>query len=154
MRPVQEALLHLVYLVVDDKEECRGELTANLKAVGAKQILSAASAGEAIAILKAPPRPIDLILSDIRMPGGNGLQLLQYVRTGRIMGLRMNATFVLTTAAPEIGIIQMAGSLDANGFVVKPVNPVKFEAVLLKARRTIFPPNPGQHASVFVPAEF
>jgi len=154
MRAVEEALLQLVYLVVDDKEECRGELAANLRAVGAKQILTAGSGAEAVAVLKAPPRPVDLILSDIRMPDGNGLQLLQALRTGSIKGMRLNATFVLTTAFPEIGIVQTASSLDANGFVVKPINPVKFEAVLLKARRTIFPPNPGQHGGVFVPAEF
>ena len=154
MSAVEEALLKLVYLVVDDKEECRGELAANLRAVGAKQILLAASGVEAVAMLKAQPRPVDLILSDIRMPDGNGLQLLQALRTGLIKGMRVNATFVLTTAFPEIGIIQTASSLDAKGLVVKPVNPVKFEAVLLKARRTVFPPNPGRHGQIFVPAEF
>jgi CheY-like chemotaxis protein len=154
MLAVEEALLQLVYLVVDDQEESRGELAANLRAVGAKQILSAANGAEAVAVMKTLSRPVDLILSDIRMPDGNGLQLLQALRTGHIKGMRMNATFVLTTAFPEIGVIQTASSLDANGFVVKPVNPLKFEAVLLKARRTIFPPNPVQHAEIFVPAEF
>jgi CheY-like chemotaxis protein len=153
MRAIEEALLQLVCLVVDDSPECRSNLVANLKGVGAKEVLSAASGSEALNLLNLLGRPVDLILSDIRMPSGNGLQLLRALRAGEIQGMRMNATFVLATAYPQVGLIQTAASLDANGFVVKPVDPVKFEAALLKARRIIFPPNPAKAAEIYVPSE-
>ena len=154
MKDIEAALLQLVYLVVDDNETDRGHLAANLKGIGAKQVHAAASGTEALILMKGLPHPVDLIVSDIRMPNGNGLQLLQALRAGQIKGMRMNASFVCATAFPEVGIIQTASSLDANGFIAKPVNPTKFEAVILKARRTVFPPNPSKHLEVFVPAEF
>jgi two-component system chemotaxis response regulator CheY len=148
---IEDVLLQIVCLVVEDSEEDRNNLVANLKGVGAKEVLSAGSGSEALNLLNLLGRPVDLILSDIRMPGGNGLQLLKALRTGDIKGMRLNSTFVLTTAFPQVGLIQAAASLDANGFIVKPVDPMKFEAAILKARRIVFPPNPGAHMNVHVP---
>jgi CheY-like chemotaxis protein len=153
MRAIEEALLQIVCLVVDDSAEWRSNLTAHLKGAGAKEVLSAGSGSEALNLLNLLGRPVDLILTDIRMPSGNGLQLLQALRVGNIQGMRVNATLVLTTAYPQVGLIQTAGELDANGFILKPIDPMKFETALLKARRIIFPPNPAKHANVFVPAE-
>lgn len=140
-------------MVVDDEPEHCRHLAANLKNVGVKQILSATSGKEAFAILGAQPRPVDLLLTDVQMPEGNGLQLLQAVRIGNIKGMRLNATVVLATTTPTVGIIQTASALDANGFVVKPINADKFEATILKARRTLFPPSPQRHAEVYIPDE-
>lgn len=139
-------------VVDDDAEHCK-HLAANLKKVGVKQVLSAACGQEALGILTAQPRPVDLILADVQMPNGNGLQLLQALRVGNIKGMRMNSTFVLATASATVGLIQTASSLDANGFVVKPVNADKFEATILKARRTVFPPSPHRHAEIYIPDE-
>jgi CheY-like chemotaxis protein len=150
---IEEVLLQIVCLVVDDNAEHRSNIAANLKGVGAKEVLSAASGSEALNLLNLLGRPVDLILSDIRMPSGNGLQLLKALRVGDIKSMRVNSTFVLTTAYPQIGLIQTAASLDANGFLTKPLDPMKFEGAILKARRIIFPPNAGKHADVYVPSE-
>jgi CheY-like chemotaxis protein len=104
-------------------------------------------------MLTTSKRTIDLILCDIRMPNGNGIQLLQALRTGRIKGMRINATFVLTTTAPTAETVKFASSLDANGYVIKPVFPDKLQAALLKARRTVFPPDPARYADVTVPSD-
>lgn len=150
MRAIDDVLLQIVTLVVDDSSEDQTTVADHLKGFGAKSILKASNGTEAISVMKSLPTPVDLIIADVRMPGGNGLQLLQAVRSGHVQGLRLNATFILATAYPEIGIIQTASALDANGFLAKPVRPEKLETAILKARRTIFPPNPG-HAAVYVP---
>src|SRR5262249_17812776 len=106
---------------------------------------------EAFDILSKAKRPIDIVLSDIHLPTGNGLQLLHALRTGLIKTMRINSTFILTTAAPTAESVKTAASLDANGFVVKPVVPEKLEAAILKARRTVFPAVPARYASVPVP---
>ena len=139
-------------VVDDDTEQCR-HLMANLKNIGVKKVLSATSGKEAFAMMNAQPRPVDLLLTDVQMSEGNGLQLLQAVRIGNIKGMRLNSTVVLATSAATVGIIQTASALDANGFVVKPVSVDKFEAAILKARRTIFPPSPKKHAEVYIPDE-
>ena len=151
MKSIEEVLLQIVALVVDDNPEDQGTLAVHLKGIGAREVLRASGGKEAFNLLRKLPRPVDLIIADVNMPEGNGLQLLQGLRAGLIKGMRANATFVLTTDHPEVGIIQTAGALDANGFIAKPFKPEKFEAAILKACRTIFPPNSGRHAEVFVP---
>lgn len=154
MLSVEQVLLQIVALVVDDNPEHQALLAQQLKGLGAKEILKAATGLEALTLLKARANPVDMIVAEVRTPEGNGLQLLQAIRCGQAKGMRANATFVLTTAAPEVGIIQTASSLDANGFVVKPIKTEKLEAAILKARRTVFPPNTARYTEVFIPDKF
>jgi len=64
-------------LVVDDESSLLLTLVANLELEGF-EVLAAASAEEALAILSATP--VDLVLSDIRMPGMNGVDLFREIR--------------------------------------------------------------------------
>lgn len=154
MLTVEQVLLQIVALVVDDNPEHQALLAQQLKGLGAKEILKAATGLEALALLKARTQPVDMIVAEVRVPDGNGMQLLQAIRCGQSKNMRANATFVLTTAVPEVGIIQTASALDANGFVVKPIKTEKLEATILKARRTVFPPNIARYTEVFIPDKF
>lgn len=154
MLSVEQVLLQIVALVVDDNPEHQGLLATQLKGLGAKEVLRAATGLEALTLMKARAQPLDMIVAEVRTPEGNGLQLLQAVRCGQAPSMRANATFVLTTAQPEVGIIKTASALDANGFVVKPIKVEKLEPVILKARRTIFPPNFARYTEVYIPNEF
>lgn len=72
-----EDLGKLTILVVDDEEEIRKMLVFDFKRQGFNT-LAAASAAEAFEfVLK---QKIDLVLSDMRMPGGDGLSLLEKIR--------------------------------------------------------------------------
>lgn len=154
MLSVEQVLLQIVALVVDNNPEHQSLLASQLKGLGAREVLTAATGLEALTLLKAPTRPVDMILAEVRTPDGNGLQLLQAIRCGQAKSMRPNSTFVLTTSQPEVSIIQTASQLDANGFVVKPVKPEKLEAVILKARRTVFPLNIARYTEVFIPDTF
>ncbi len=59
-------------LVVDDEHTMRDFLTASMS--GRYQVRSASDAQEAMALLRE--EPADLVLTDVRMPGGDGLSLL------------------------------------------------------------------------------
>jgi len=63
-------------LCVDDEPNILAALRRTLRPAGA-QVLCAASAPEALALLEA--RPADLVISDMRMPGMDGAQLLARV---------------------------------------------------------------------------
>jgi len=65
-------------LVIDDDQLVVKTLSRYLKTYGYK-IETAVSAEEAIA--KAEAMPFDLIISDIRMPGMNGLETLKRLRS-------------------------------------------------------------------------
>ncbi len=64
-------------LVVDDDEDLREIMTLILKGAGLN-VLSANSGIEALEVIKLSK--IDLVVSDIRMPNGDGLYLLDKVR--------------------------------------------------------------------------
>ena len=63
-------------LIVDDEAELRNIFTTEFKFYQS-QTFEAYNATSAIEILKS--EKVDLILSDIRMPGGDGIELLKYV---------------------------------------------------------------------------
>jgi len=58
-----------------------------------------------------------LIISDIRMPEMNGLELLKNVKA-----VRPNMMFIIMTAYPEIDMAVEAIRLGANDFIIKPVD--------------------------------
>ncbi len=63
-------------LVVDDARETVEVLRRNLEAEG-YEVSAAASAIEAIRVLEA--RPVDLVVTDYRMPGVDGMDLIRHV---------------------------------------------------------------------------
>lgn len=64
-------------LLVDDDDNMR-ELTAAIFRMKGFKIFSAHNAPSALEILKN--QRVDLVLSDIRMPGGDGISLLETIR--------------------------------------------------------------------------
>jgi len=70
----------LTILVVDDEPDLRLGLTRLLSRTGAS-VSSAASAEEAMCMLDG--QPVDLVISDIRMPGLSGVELLREIKRTR-----------------------------------------------------------------------
>ena len=75
--PRAHRLTGLRVLVVDDDTDTR-ELFATVLATGGADVSVAGSAPEALALLAA--RPVDVVLSDIAMPGGDGYWLVREIR--------------------------------------------------------------------------
>jgi CheY-like chemotaxis protein len=72
-------LAALVVLIVDDEPLVRESLARNLRAEGLTAI-AVPSALHALQILD--DRAVDLVVTDLRMPGPSGLRLLESVRDG------------------------------------------------------------------------
>ena len=66
-------------LVVDDEESVLRFAETVLRA-GGYDVLPAADAKQALIILENQPEPVDILLSDVRMPGMSGPQLVKSVR--------------------------------------------------------------------------
>ncbi|MFW5741279.1 MAG: response regulator, partial [Myxococcota bacterium] len=64
-------------LVVDDAADTIEVLRRNLELHGYR-VSSAQSTAEAIVMLQK--RPIDLVITDLKMPGASGLELVRHVR--------------------------------------------------------------------------
>ncbi|MFS2005393.1 response regulator [Duganella sp. CT11-25] len=76
--PVKNIDLSLPLLVVDDNQQMRSVVKGILADLGLNNVFLAAGGEEACRILKE--RPIAAVISDLDMPGMNGLQLLGWVR--------------------------------------------------------------------------
>lgn len=111
-------------LIVDDEENSRLGLGALLQRDG-YQVSYAADAAAALAQLDQAP--VDLVLSDIRMPGMNGLSLLEQVRQHYPA-----VQVILVTAHGDVDLYLQAINLGAFDFVHKPVKVSELKLVLDK----------------------
>jgi CheY-like chemotaxis protein len=66
-----------VLLVVDDEEDLRDVIRYHFTRRG-YQVIEAGCAVEALRLLRE--RPVDVVISDMRMPGGDGTEILRTAR--------------------------------------------------------------------------
>ncbi|HBZ43323.1 MAG TPA: hypothetical protein DEO85_04535 [Maritimibacter sp.] len=105
-------------IVVDDMSTSRGLITQALDGFGVRQVESAADGQTALS--KIASWPVHLVISDMNMPGMNGLQLLHALRNApqtRKVG------FLLITGKVEKPIIETGKKLGMNNFLPKPFQP-------------------------------
>jgi CheY-like chemotaxis protein len=131
---LEERLEDLHVLLVDDDLAFLDLLEALLNAVGIKTVSRATSGREAFGLLHNPSRVVDCVLCDYSMAEGNGLQLLQAIRTAKIQNFRPDAWFILLTASGDHEVVGLAARLDVSGYLVKPVTPDKLKTTIVKAR--------------------
>lgn len=107
-----------VVLIVDDEPQMRNSLAAFLETVmDGTEVLTASGSSEAVETVQS--RRVDIVLSDHRMPGGTGYDVLQ-----RIRELDPAIGRLLMTGAPEVDLAKRAlneGGIDR--FFTKPLDP-------------------------------
>ena len=92
-------------------------------------VLPALSAEEAVVILESRKGGIDVVISDQRMPGGSGLELLKHVRE-----FFPDTPGILTTAYSKIDtLVQAINSGSVISFVSKPWKIDELESTLARA---------------------
>jgi len=112
-------------IVVDDMSTSRGLITQALDGFGIRQV-EIASDGPS-ALLKISNWPVHLVISDMNMPGMNGLQLLHALRT-RSQTQRVG--FLLITGKADREIIETGKKLGMNNFLAKPFQPNDLRAAI------------------------
>lgn len=111
-----------VILVVDDEPIIR-DLCA--RALRDYDILQAGSGTEALQMLQH--QPVDLILTDVMMPGLNGLELLRTIKEQA-----PNQAVVIMTGFAEKEIILRALKAAADDFISKPINLLQLKTTIQK----------------------
>ncbi len=116
-------------IVVDDMSTSRGLITQALEGFGLQQIETAVDGQSALH--KIATWPVHLVISDMNMPGMNGLQLLHSLRT---TPQTKGVGFLLITGKADREIIEYGKKLGMNNFVKKPFQPdqlrVAIEAIV------------------------
>jgi len=113
-----------VVLVVDDEKHTREGLARALK--GAYAVATASNGAEALAWLKG--HEADVVLSDLRMPGVGGMDLL-----GELLRRPHPPAVVLLTAYGSIETAVEAMKRGAYDFLSKPVNLDRLDVVVERA---------------------
>ncbi|MDZ7266652.1 MAG: sigma-54 dependent transcriptional regulator [candidate division KSB1 bacterium] len=113
--------LHI--LIVDDEPNIRHTLSGLLTDLG-HVVLACASGEEALAVLLQ--QPVDLILLDLRLPGLNGLEVLQRMREQNLA-----VPVIMMSAYADINLAVQATRLGAYNLLEKPLQP---ERVVLEVR--------------------
>jgi hypothetical protein len=110
-------------LIVDDEAVIR-ELCA--KALKGYDVFQAGSCKEALAVYEK--ESIDLILTDVMMPGGTGLDLLRQVKD-----IDPTVVVIIMTGLVEKDIILAALKEGADDFINKPLNLLQLKTAVEKA---------------------
>jgi hypothetical protein len=109
-------------LVVEDQTDVRDYTAVALGSYGYR-VLKAESAAEALSICEREGERIDLVLTDVVMPGFSGLEL-----AGRLEELRPGIRILYMSGYTDNAIIQR-GVLDRGaGFITKPFGPERLAA--------------------------
>ncbi len=111
-------------LVVDDDRAVRHSLEINLRKSG-HDVTLASSAEEALAALDA--RPMDLVITDVAMPGHTGMELL-----ARVKDQWPEVRVVVMTGYGSVKDAVQAMKIGADDYIIKPVS--KDELLLIVQR--------------------
>jgi putative nucleotidyltransferase with HDIG domain len=113
-------------LVVDDEESVRGVVAALLEHSGYAATITQ-SAEEAMARLQQDP-DYDLVLSDIMMPGTDGLTLLDQICTDH-----PGMPVVMFSAVNDIHVVTNAFRRGAIDYLLKPFERSELESIVMRA---------------------
>jgi len=120
------ALSEWKIVLVDDEADIREVMAIALEDAGYE--VHTASDGDAGIRLCAAVAP-QIVITDIRMPGTNGIQLLESVKK-----LNPDIEVIVFTAFGEMDLAVRALQLDASDFISKPVNDEALHTALMRAR--------------------
>ena len=124
-------------LVVEDSVVQRGYLVTLLRQLGFGEILEAGDGNEALQVLEAQAAPLFLVLTDLEMPGMDGIELTCQLRERR---LAENLIVVSARDPRLMEIIENMAGEDAAigllGTLLKPVQREPLTQLLAKAGRS------------------
>ena len=118
---------HTRILVVDDEEIVRESLSGWLEKDG-YSVAAAADGPSALAALEA--EPFAVVLLDLKMPGMDGLEVLEHARAAR-----PGALIVLMTAYATVDTAVRAIKTGAYDYLVKPFDPEELSLLIAKIVR-------------------
>jgi len=113
-------------LIVDDEEQMR-ELLAKVLEKNGYQVTTAGDGGQALTVLEK--EPMDLVVTDVRMPGLDGMEALKVIKE-----LNPEIVVIIMTAFGSIDQAVQAVKEGAYDYINKPF---KIEEMLLTIRKAL-----------------
>ena len=158
------AIEDLHVLVAEDHEFQRKTLVRMLTGLGAKHVSAAANGQAALDILTGRLPPIDIIISDLEMPGMDGMEFMRHIGEAGIPVSVIISSALDPALVASVETMTKAYGITLLGAIEKPATPEKLRAMIdrhtppkKKAPRPAAPAIPledirrGLHAREFEP---
>ena len=116
-------------LIVDDDQSVRDMLSIVLKKEG-YQVVDVESGLDALKELKNKKTKYDLVISDIKMPGVSGIELLRKIKT-----IDTELPVIMITAYASANDAVDAMKLGAEDYIIKPFNIEELKIIIAKSLR-------------------
>jgi len=139
-------LSELKFLAVEDHEFQRGMLLKMLMRLGATQVSTAADGYAALEIVMSPGASIDIIISDLDMPGMDGLEFMRHVGQAHIPVSIILASALESVLLDSAETMTRAYGVKILGVIQKPITPEKLAALIKLHLPAQADPNPAQTA--------
>lgn len=126
-------------LIADDEAETLEDLKELLEEMGHIVVARAHDGDEMLSHLRthAP----DLVITDIRMPGRDGLEIAAEIQNER------PTPFVIVSAFKDDELMERAAACGAYGYLLKPIRPDDLEATIRLAMRRFSDVHPALSSS-------
>ena len=115
----------LQVMVVDDTSVSRALITDALDQMGVRHVTIAKDGAQALKALMA--QPVHLVISDMNMPGLDGLGLLKGLREFKATSA---IGFILVTGSADKTLIERGKQYRLNNFVTKPFNTASLKSAI------------------------
>lgn len=144
LRSIRPELDELRLLVVDDERMSRQLCRTVVAGLGCDIVDVAENGQVALDLMATTPSRYHVVVSDLKMPTLNGLELLKAIRVGA-PGVARDTRFAMLTAYSDRNIVGAAFRLDVDGFIVKPISAEQMGKRLVRILRSERPINEPDH---------
>ncbi|MBE0597649.1 MAG: EAL domain-containing response regulator [Desulfuromonadales bacterium] len=148
-------IAELKFLVVEDHEFQRGMVLKTLAALGATQMCWATDGLGALQLIQAPEAATtDIIISDLDMPGMDGMELMRHLGAARTTVSVILASALDGALLASVETMAKAYGITILGVIEKPVTAAKLAPLINRHRSTGRDPSPPEStATAFTFAE-
>ena len=123
-------LATLNFLAVEDHEFQRGMLQKMLTRLGATQVFTAADGREALDIINSPDASINIVISDLDMPGMDGLEFMRHLGEARVPVAIILASALESVLLDSVETMTRAYGVKILGVIQKPITAEKLAALI------------------------
>lgn len=134
-------------LLVDDQRQVSRVLRSALEVSSKDYIINDVSSAEE-ALLEISRGPLDLLVTDLRLPGMSGIELVE-----RVLETNPKARSILITGDPTDDVRQKAEALGVVAFLRKPIGTNMFLEIVEQALRELVDEAPASTVDLNLPSE-
>jgi EAL domain-containing protein (putative c-di-GMP-specific phosphodiesterase class I)/CheY-like chemotaxis protein len=144
------SIAELRFVVAEDHDFQRRTLVGLLKRLGAVHVGEAGDGAGALELFRGADANIDVIISDLDMPGMDGMELIRHIGESGLPVAMILSSAIDRAVMASVEAMTKAYGITLLGAIEKPVTQPKLEALLQKHR----PPQPRTAAPRPPPPSF